>query len=760
MHGSLHRRTILAGTGPFDSGATLKKHIAILFVCLVSQTLSMAVDVPLWGKLDLEIDYEIEAGLPHAYADPFFGVWMNADFTSPSGRLVNWWGFHDGDGVGGQDGQKWRIRFMCDEPGAWSYVWALDRHDAGQIAGAGTFECVNLGAKPGPLQHDPTINQWLRSADGSRYVTLNMYARGWNGYRRDIYRQPTTTIADIKSRGFDVVFSSGPIHHIHGGIDLQEPGWPQDGDNPWIYTEVSDWPNGPVTFTPRLQGWHMYEEGLLETMYDDSMYLFEFYGFYGGNDLFTLHKKPVALQDSVIKYYIVRTAPYWFMTYNIGFELGDFACSAVGSETCVPDWPLERMGYVKSIDPWDHIIVGHENNGVGFSYGGATPEAIDFSALQIGDNFHSDTVNTWKSSPQPHPHCSECIWNSPAQGEGEEASHRRDLWQIVTGGGSATFYDYYESDIGLAAFENANLFLDSDVGWYRTEPRDDLLSQGGGHVLAADGDTYIVYVCSQSQGCGGTIRLDLEAGEYRWRWFELASGTFEPWATLSGWNGGDILFAKPDSGDWVLHVASMSFCGNGTVDGNEQCDPAFPVDFGGKTCASEIGVGSVGTLDCIEAGASQACTFETADCSLPDPCAGSDADGDGVCDAVDNCLTVKNGSQTDLDNDSAGDECDLDDGTLYLWVENADSVKWQEEFAFELWNLYRGDLATLRSTGVHIQAPGSNPLAERWCGLTPASVFDPWSPEAGQAAFYLVTGVSAGVESALGGGRSNANPCP
>jgi hypothetical protein len=92
-------------------------------------------------------------------------------------------------------------------------------------------------------------------------------------------------------------------------------------------------------------------------------------------------------------------------------------------------------------------------------------------------------------------------------------------------------------------------------------------------------------------------------------------------------------------------------------------------------------------------------------------------------------------------------------------------VEWQLEQGFEAWNAYRGSLAVLRSAGVYTQAPGSNPLAARECGLADPFAAEPGGVDPGQAAFWIVTGVSSGVEGDLGADsdgtpRPNANPCP
>lgn len=81
------------------------------------------------------------------------------------------------------------------------------------------------------------------------------------------------------------------------------------------------------------------------------------------------------------------------------------------------------------------------------------------------------------------------------------------------------------------------------------------------------------------------------------------------------------------------------------------------------------------------------------------------------------------------------------------------------------WNSYKGDLSVLKATGVYTQAPGSNALARRDCGLTDPWVEDFDPPASGEAAYFLTTGVSLGIESSLGtdsagNPRPNANPCP
>jgi hypothetical protein len=116
-----------------------------------------------------------------------------------------------------------------------------------------------------------------------------------------------------------------------------------------------------------------------------------------------------------------------------------------------------------------------------------------------------------------------------------------------------------------------------------------------------------------------------------------------------------------------------------------------------------------------------------------------------------------------VDDDFEGDVCDVDDGMIYVFFRETDTVEWQEENGYTSWNSYRGDLSVLLAGGPYTQLPGSNALAARQCGLA-----DPWAldddPLQGEAAFFLTTGVF-GAESGLGtdsagNPRPSSNPCP
>ncbi len=219
------------------------------------------------------------------------------------------------------------------------------------------------------------------------------------------------------------------------------------------------------------------------------------------------------------------------------------------------------------------------------------------------------------------------------------------------------------------------------------------------------------------------------------------------------WTGGEYGLAWRDSrdGNGEVYFARVTPAG---------AEIASEIRFTNNPATSEAGaIAWNGTEHGIVWSESPAIRFARLGCNC------FDTDGDGPTSCNDNCPELYNPGQSDIDLDFEGDACDLDDGMIYVTFATKPEVDWQAEQGFQSWNLYKGDLDVLRASLVYTQAPGSNALAARQCGLAVPFAADPSPPASGKTAYFLVTGVDGGVEGDLGqdssgGARPNANPCP
>jgi hypothetical protein len=101
------------------------------------------------------------------------------------------------------------------------------------------------------------------------------------------------------------------------------------------------------------------------------------------------------------------------------------------------------------------------------------------------------------------------------------------------------------------------------------------------------------------------------------------------------------------------------------------------------------------------------------------------------------------------------------------FLADGQSLNWPTPALQDGYNLYRGSLARLRSTGECTQNPLVEPLAAHFCNILPTQVpfADAFEPTPGACAFYLLTVVIGNWEGPLGEyrfgiHRPNDNPCP
>jgi hypothetical protein len=127
----------------------------------------------------------------------------------------------------------------------------------------------------------------------------------------------------------------------------------------------------------------------------------------------------------------------------------------------------------------------------------------------------------------------------------------------------------------------------------------------------------------------------------------------------------------------VPATAQVSLCGNGVLDTlpGEECDLGPLNGTPGSCC----------TANCLFTTAGTLCRSAIDPCDVAEACSGTsstcpadafvpDGDGDGLCDAIDDCPAVPDPLQTDGDHDGVGDVCDVCTNLLPSFADRAQVV--------------------------------------------------------------------------------------
>ncbi|MBO9598251.1 MAG: DUF5060 domain-containing protein, partial [Cohnella sp.] len=328
--------------------------------------------------------YEMTLSGPQC-GNPFTDVTLHAEFTHGNRRL-RVPGFYDGEGV-------YRIRFMPDSAGQWSYRTSSNARSMDGIQGE--IDCAGPAqGNHGPVRVKDTFH--FAYADGTRYLPVGTTCYAWT-HQGD--RLEEETLKTLGASPFNkirmCVFPKSYTFNVNEPELFPFEGSLQDG---WDYTR----PN-PQFFR------HLEKriEQLGALGIEADLILFHPYDRWGFQEM------TKGADDRYLKYVVARLAAYRNVWWSLANEY-DFMWAKHEE-----DW--ERFaGIIKANDPYDHLISIH-NGLVFYDY---RREWVTHCSLQRIDLYKTaENANEWRDR-----------WNKPIVID--ECAYEGDIdagWGNITG---------------------------------------------------------------------------------------------------------------------------------------------------------------------------------------------------------------------------------------------------------------------------------------------------------------------------------------
>jgi hypothetical protein len=549
--------------------------LIILVISIFAGARARASEAPTVGLYRL---FEVELPNDKPYANKFADVNLTVTYTSPSGKTMDFWGFFDGDGRGGGDlvtGNVWKLRFMPDESGQWSYVY---RWSDGTPGGRGTFICVKDGASKGVLRAYVKNPHWF-AYNGTEPVWLKSYYETGHG-----------VIAQDFAWAVENVYGQFLLHgynHLQVNWLLSLCCFRQyylDGPEPETL-DLTLYEQGKASSTMKLNVWHMMERHL-GFLNDHDVGVHMFLGFDGGkNDGPRWDRLSEYEKDFYVRYVVSRLAPYANIAgWNFVWEVpGDRE-----------QYELELMRLLKKYDIFEHLRTYEDETPRDNQY--SRPE-YTFAAVEnhlIAANSKNLERQYWKEPWTHHMAVIQAYKGKPVyMSEGNalwrrfwsertgatQDDLRRAAWACATGGASFNWnghlkeYELYAHGPTGLPFDEDNPYIASEkyinilarvmneeVKFYRMNPQDGLLRQHDAMrvwALAEQGRQYLVFA-----SCGEPFGIMLAAGDYVNNiWIDAKTGTQTKVrsVSVSGENNDPVLFTPPNrETDWVLILRTVN----------------------------------------------------------------------------------------------------------------------------------------------------------------------------------------------------------
>ena len=450
---------------------------AIVLICIVTQgfvsaeppsILSVRADsrqVGLYEKFELRID------LKATYDNPFDPdqIDLGAEFTSPSGKKQNIWGFYNPTSWA----SLWMVRFSPKEKGTWRYVVKVtDSHGTAQSR-AGTFEAVDSS-------HHGFITvaqnqRYLRHDDGTSFYGVGM----WYNDSYEQFNDGRITeegLDNLKERGANFIsFFPTPLETMGTGLGRYDQNrcgrmdqlfeWCEERDiyiswNIWFHSYISMavWGGGNARYRNNPYS--------LVTIARD---------FFGSEQAWKYQQK--LYRYMIARWGCSRALFLWFVVDEINGTEG----WTQGEHDVAEQWCRKMDEYFNKYDPYGRPTTGTQSGGIG-QWWPAGYKIFDIAAREIYEaqghpmpksgklgpddesplrysynNYATQIKNLWDGFDKPAI-IGECGWDHTYYEPGMPgylAMYHNALWVSLTNGACATpFWWSYSSWINDSVVTN------------------------------------------------------------------------------------------------------------------------------------------------------------------------------------------------------------------------------------------------------------------------------------------------------------------
>ena len=201
----------------------ITKHLIVLAICLINITFisQTQADVPsilsirpnsrtigLYEKFELRIDIKA------TYTNPFNSneIDLTAEFTSPSGRKYNIWGFYNPSNWT----SLWMVRFSPTEKGSWRYVVSVKDSEGSVKSRTGSFTAID-SSHHGFVTIAPN-QRYLKYDDGSSFYGVGL----WYNDSYEQFNEGRITeegLDNLQKRGVNFIsFFPTPLETMGSGL--------------------------------------------------------------------------------------------------------------------------------------------------------------------------------------------------------------------------------------------------------------------------------------------------------------------------------------------------------------------------------------------------------------------------------------------------------------------------------------------------------------------------------------------------------------